>query len=324
MKHYFISAQDHHTQQYKSNLDFLQHESGTPPPKRDYVANFPSLPSKSITSSSPSPSKINSNVQSQLSGKRDYVSPDFPSLKPLSANRNNGQTFNPTSTPASALSQQSNAKRDYVAPDFPPLKPALKNQGYTEKPNTFTTHKNPQPTNAKRDYVAPQFTTPASTSTPSKNKVKDLINFFGGHNNDNKKPSYSSVAGGGQNTVSTTRTTQPVPTSSTVGLDKHGPISSSSLLTTAKPTSSAPSRPLSPVTNTRNPATQRPVNTVMPSSFVNNKKDQGTANGPSDLELESLSEELLRKDVNNAAKLITVNVQERTTFQSKDDKAPQP
>lgn len=104
--------------------------------------------------------------------------------------------------------------------------------------------------------------------------------------------SFSSVVAG-QNKASTSRTQS---------------------VTTAKPIR-APSSPGS-----------RPGTPVLPSSIVNNNHPatSNSMNAVTDAELQVLSEELLRKDTNNAARYITINYQEKTTSQSTEDKAPQP
>lgn len=45
--------------------------------------------------------------------------------------------------------------------------------------------------------------------------------------------------------------------------------------------------------------------------------------GPTDNELREFSEALLKRDVNNAAKYVTINIQGKTTSSSKNDEAPQ-
>ncbi|GLV40220.1 uncharacterized protein CBL_03632 [Carabus blaptoides fortunei] len=56
-----------------------------------------------------------------------------------------------------------------------------------------------------------------------------------------------------------------------------------------------------------------------PGSTTTPKPDDG----PTDIELKDFSEALLRRDVNNAAKYVTANIQGKTTSQSKNDEAPQ-
>lgn len=303
-------------QRYNPNLDFLKHESGTTASNINYESLFPSLPSKD-----PSSTAV---TEIKPSGKRDYVAPNYPILKPFKDNLHIYHMTNPISSTASTPLSSPNGKRDYVASTFQTLKPhsANENKGQT---TSFISYNNTQQTNAKRDYVASQFTTP-SPGLKTNGKVKDLINFFGGQGNN--KPSFSSVVGG-HNAPSTLRTTQAVPTASTstIGINRHGAKKPSSTLTQMDHTTATPSvqSPVFPISSTRNPAQQRTTNTLLPSSFINNnKKEQESGSSPSNTDIEALSEELLRKDFNNAAKFITVNIQERTTFQSKDDKAPEP
>lgn len=71
--------------------------------------------------------------------------------------------------------------------------------------------------------------------------------------------------------------------------------------------------------------TKSPLNTPNksppgpPGSTTTPKPDEG----PTDVELRDFSEALLRRDVNNAAKYITTNIQGKTTSQSQNDEAPQ-
>lgn len=68
------------------------------------------------------------------------------------------------------------------------------------------------------------------------------------------------------------------------------------------------------------------LNPVGPSSNnnQNNEKSANKINNVEDNELREFSEALLKKDVNNAAKFITINFQSKTTSRSQVDEAPQP
>lgn len=218
----------------------------------------------------------------------------------------------------------------------------------TTKPITQSNINNkPQQSSGKRDYVAPPVTQkPQSTSSPhhlNQGKVKDLVNFYDNKNNNNGQnvPSYSSILQGNKNhglTTATLPTTKPnvnpsVPNSPTIPTPK--PLSFSAVVAgpnkhpspaaipSTKPSSKPPSQSQSQTTVPGSP--------VLPSSLVNqNKKNNNNnnqnnnANGPSDTELQTISEELLRKDTNNAAKFVTINYQEKTTSQSKVDNAALP
>lgn len=167
---------------------------------------------------------------------------------------------------------------------------------------------------------------PLSNNKQTTGKVKDLINFY-----DNKaqngpvspqKPSYSSILRrpdsntGTSGTTGKAQTTLPAkPTSfSSVLSESNKPT-----LPTTKPAwSIGPSK-----SSATSASTKKPI--VLPSSIVSNNNNQGSnSNGVSDIDLQTLSEELLRKDTNNAAKHVTVNYQGKTTSESKDDKAPLP
>lgn len=225
-------------------------------------------------------------------------------------------------------------KRDYVA-NFPQLRPTAQTVQSTSATKTYST----QNSNGKRDYVAPQYPTtkPTFNNQQSTNKVKDLINFYDGKNNGKQSshsgPSYSSILQGTTNkntpslgpNVSTTKfvispTTARSPTSPTKPLSFSAVVAGSNKpgVTTTYLTTPKPATFVSVV------PTARPGSPVLPSTILNNNKNQGsTSNVVSDAEIEVLTEELLRKDVNNAAKYITVNYQEKTTSQSTEDKAPQ-
>nr|XP_026487843.1 poly(U)-specific endoribonuclease homolog [Vanessa tameamea] len=301
-------SRDH---RYNPSNDFLLHEAGTIPSngKNSYDLNFPSLsPSK------PSQTSLTSNINNppatkpQSSGKRDYVAPQRPST--ISTSTSKPATNSLTNSGSSSHTP----KRDYVA-EFPTLKPV----GTTSQHSVTTPHPSTPP---KRDYVAPNLPSSNNKNThPTTGKVKDLVNFY-----DNKspsgpsqKPSYSSILNGPGNqtpTPSTAYTPKPMTFSSVVsGSNKRTP--------TNKVTTPATAAGIPSVANNNVP-TKRPGSTVLPSSITSNQ-GQGTNSGnPSDVELQTISEELLRKDINNAAKYVTINYQEKTTSYAKDDKAPLP
>ncbi|CAK1602133.1 unnamed protein product [Parnassius mnemosyne] len=337
-------------QRYNPNTDFLLHEAGgiTTAPKRDYVAEFPSLkPSSSTQQQSRTTQNLNTNSGTTLkpqSPKRDYVA-EFPSLKPSSSTLEQSRTTQNLNTNSGTTLKPQSPKRDYVAPQFPLSKQTPANTHKTTSPQQNIT---PYPNNnlsptfkpssmPKRDYVAPQFPTLKPTQDSSKKSstnVKDLINFYDNINKDNnnnpRKPSYSSILQGStavtpstplathlpQKTTPTTKT--PMSFSSVVaGTTKH---------TTINPTQATPhaQKPTIPNSGKNTQPTGRPV---LPSSILNNNKNTNQTSGlniVSDAELQVLSEELLRKDINNAAKYVTINYQGKTTSQSKEDNAPQP
>lgn len=239
--------------------------------------------------------------------------------------------------------QQSTGKRDYVAPptnqrQFPLEHQSSTTSHTTTKPNTQSTISNKQQqSSGKRDYVAPSVTPkPQSTSLPHHSdggKVKDLINFYDNKNNNNngqQVPSYSSILRGNNNHGSTTATlpstklsvSTPKPLSFSAIVAGPNKQPSPAAIPTAKPSTKSPSHSQSQTT--------LPGAPVLPSTLLNqnrknnNNNNQNDASGPTDAELQTLSEELLRKDTNNAAKYVTINYQEKTTSQSKVDNAAQP
>lgn len=271
------------------------HEAGgnAAAPKRDYV--------------SPQPTKLPTG-STLNSGKQDYFS-QFPSLG-TSFTPNSLTTVKPNLVSASPKSQTTSGKRDYVAPGFPSLKPPQGNSG----------------------------------------KVKDLVNIYDNPNPNTpqKPPSYSSILQGTNQHGSlsgttahaqpVTPSTQKVPTSP--GAKK--PLSFSNVVAGSNPNlptlstpkqeftrvpSSTPIKPNRPGTGFSSSPTHRPATPVLPSSILNNNRNNNqanNANSPTDTELQTLSEELLRKDNNNAAKYITINYQQKTTSYSSEDKAPLP
>lgn len=293
-----VTGREYNKQQLlNQNVDFLLHESNVKPtsPKRDYVAQ-----------SNPQNTQINKQ--------------DFPPLKP-----------SVTSSPPTVILT---TKKQ----DFPPLRsPSVTPPPFNQKVQQGSTRPD-QTSSGKRDYVAPQYpsSNPTVTNThQSSGKVKDLINFYDSKDKENspqRVPSYSTILQGSTNNKVTPTTskilqpvTQPTQKQSTVFTPK--PISFSAIVsghtstsgTTSKPTSKGPNQSIIP---TYGLTTTRAGSPVLPSSILNN--NQNNKNSPSDTELQTLSEELLRKDSNNAAKYITVNYQEKTTGQSKEDKAPRP
>lgn len=314
-------------QRYNPNSDFLLHEG----------AIYPNGANKDQLNTQTSTAPVQQNAN-QNSGKRDYVA-QFPPLraptttKPSIGNNNIQSSVTTKPSTTSAWSTQSlGGKRDYVAPQFPTLKP-IQSTNVTPKPTATLSTQN---AGGKRDYVAPQYPAlkPAQGSNqPTGGKVKDLVNFYdqnGGQNPPQKIPSYSSILAG------STNKNQPGSTSTTISFShttaKPGsvptkPFSYSNVVSGSK-TPNAQTTITTPKPSTRLPSntpTLRPNSPVLPSSIVNsNRNTQTNSNSTTDLELQTLSEELLRKDVNNAAKYITVNYQEKTTSQSKDDKAPSP
>lgn len=310
-------------QRYNPNTDFLLHEAGsvpgsTSPPKRDYVA-----PMRPTT-------------------KRD----DFPPLGPTSSTQTTARTL--TSQLPNRVTQSS-GKRDYVAANFPSLPSPSQTHGFPSLGSTFSTQTtarsltSPLPnrvtqSSGKRDYVATNFPAlPSPTNTQSgTGKVKDLVNFYDSKNTQQnvpqKVPSYSSILNGkNQGTTSkilpvTQSTPKVVPNQTPKPLSFSSIVAGSNRPTvvpsgaTARPsTTSTQSKP----TNTFNQAsTSRP--NVLPSALANNNNQGSNGNNPTDLELQTLSEELLKRDTNNAAKYVTINYQEKTTSQSTEDKAPLP
>ncbi|CAH2050504.1 unnamed protein product, partial [Iphiclides podalirius] len=294
-------------QRYNTNIDFLLHEAGgtVTPPKKGYEEEFPSLKPSSTTLQRPkTTTSLNGHpgtTPKPQSPKRDYVAPQYPTPKPIQN------------------------------PDV--LKTTLPQNNITPSPNNNGKAAPKPPSSPKRDYVAPQLPTlkpmPDNSNKPNNGNVKDLINFYDNINkdNNNKKPSYSSaLAGSTSGTPSTARIT--VPTQKPTQPTPKPPSFSSVVIGTTKQHTTNPT-PASPVPKPSSPNSgknKQPTSSpVLPSSIVNNKNtNQGGSKLASDTELQTISEELLRKDSNNAAKYVTINYQDKTTSQSKEDKAPQP
>ncbi|XP_045778540.1 endoribonuclease CG2145-like isoform X2 [Maniola jurtina] len=311
-------------QRYDPSSEFLLREAGgvVPSNKNDYAAQFPSLPSLK-----PSQSTVNNNVNSltttrtQLSGRRDYVAPQRSSNAPTSTTPSKSTTFlaNPASSPNSP-------KRDYVAPQWPTLRPVGTSQ---KQGNAGTT---PMPsTSPKRDYVAPHFpNSKQENNQHGPGKVKDLVNFYDSKSQGGSTPSrgssYSSILQGMKGNQVPNLSTQVTQSSTKSPGNTPKPSSFSSAVTGPKNMHSGQPSMTTPATRgkpNKNQLNNRPTSPVLPSSLANT--NQGTnSNIASDTELQTVSEELLRKDVNNAAKYVAVNYQEKTTSQSKDDKAPLP
>lgn len=292
-----------------TNINYVSSTKPQSSGKRDYVAPQRPTIAPSSTSKPPVNSFTNDGSISH-SPKRDYVAPQFPTLKPI-------ETKSHQSTSITTPIPRGPPRRDYVAPQFPILKP-IGTQSYQSTSNTTPMPRGPP----KRDYVAP----PSNHGNPQSTagKVKDLINLYDsmstGGTAPSQKPSYSSILlPKGDNKVPTQHGNHHS-TVSTANTPK--PISFSSVVSGSNKPTSPPSKP--GVSNNNLQPTNRPGSPVLPSTIVNNQGQNSNSNGPSDVELQTLSEELLRKDVNNAAKYITVNYQEKTTGMSKDDKAPLP
>ncbi|XP_014367041.2 endoribonuclease CG2145-like isoform X1 [Papilio machaon] len=277
-------------QRYNTNIDFLLHEAGgiTSAPKRDYSAEFPSLKPSSTTQQQSRTTQglniVTGTTPKPQSSKRDYVAPQLPTTK------HDQKTTSP----------QHNVTPSPATHSGPAVKPTL---------------------SPKRDYVAPQFPTlkpPQQNSKPTGN-VKDLINFYDNFNNNNnnnaRKPSYSSILQGSSvgTTVKPSVTPKLPSFSSVVGGPTKQPSS---------PTQTTPPvhKPTVPSSGKNTPATVP----VLPSTIVNNKNQGSASNIATDAELQAISEELLKKDTNNAARYVTINYQEKTTSSSKEDKASQP
>ena len=283
----------------------------------NYAAQFPALgpPSQSQPTAANTPNNGRpSNAQSS-NGKRDYVAPQYPTLKPVQQNNQ------PAGGNGQASTNNQNGGRPSYASQFPSLGPQ------PQSPTTSVTpapQRNPQTPNGKRDYVAPQYTTVKPNQPNNQQaggKVKDLIQFY-----DSKTPtqgtfSYSSVLQGNTNkngqTAPPTSVQTPKPMSTAAWGNRPSTLST---VTTPKPTTRLPSTPM----NRPGTPTTRPGTPVLPSSIVNNNHGTANSNTVTDAELEALSEELLRKDVNNAARYITINYQAKTTSHSTADLAPLP
>lgn len=190
----------------------------------------------------------------------------------------------------------------------------------------------------KRDYVAPQFLPLKPQSQDSTGKVKDLVNFFdskSGNNSHPNVPSYSSILQGSSGTVKTESTapsnnnnfgqpvTQRTPSSPSRS-NMNKPKESGSLATFTTQKTIKPHNGLFKSTTGKYPAVARPTTPVVLPSAINNNRNNNQVRRVSDPDIQSLTEELLRKDANNAAKYITVNYQEKTTSYSSEDKAPNP
>ncbi|CAH0592606.1 unnamed protein product [Chrysodeixis includens] len=299
-----------------------QHNPQSSNGKRDYVApQFPTLkPPQQNTHQSGGAGHAQPSNNNHNAGKNDYVS-QFPSLGPPSGTQSptpatNGWQRNPLTN---------NGKRDYVAPQkpthnnrqdnaaqYPPLGPTSAPQP------TPASNNKPQPSTptGKRDYVNPQY----PTAQPASGKVKDLINFYDSKNSSPGTSSYSSIAqGSSHRNGPSSMVTKPSQITTAIVTPK--PMSFSSVVSGNKINSQSST----PKPTTRNPSTPTRTGTpVLPSSIVNNNKGSANDNTVTDDELVTISEELLRKDNNNAAKYLTVNYQEKTTSQSKEDKAPLP
>ncbi|XP_047985538.1 endoribonuclease CG2145-like [Leguminivora glycinivorella] len=253
------------------------------------------------------------------SRKRDYIAPSFSSQSPSSTSQ---QTNAKITTSPKRDFVNPNGKRDYVSPST-----------FSTQPHSTSQHTTAKPSNSapRRDFVNPKFTSPKPLDNTQNHQnrpgqVQDLVNFFDSKSNNGvvtpKPPSYSSILQGTTKQTSTlnawgnTKFNQPV-TQSTPKLPAGQTTKSYSSIVSGSNTPS-----------TVKPSTKPSFSTSrLPSAIVNNNKNNNQAssgNGPSDAELQSLSEELLRKDTNNAAKYVTINYQEKTTSQSKEDKAPLP
>ncbi|CAG9796543.1 unnamed protein product [Diatraea saccharalis] len=324
---------EYNKHQFTQNTDFLLHESGVNSniPKKDnklvqinvennnvpnsntFKMDFPPLPSPSSSNTAKPPQ--NTRI-TQPSGKRDYVAPNFPTIQTT-----NTQQINPSVTPQSPVKQNS------VATSAPTLLPPANPQ----KGNVNPTPSQKNQSTGKRDYVNPNVSFLKPSTNVQQGKVKDLVNFYDSKSQPStsqKTPSYSSILQGpnknnqgNQNNQPLSQTHQtPKPSSYSEIMTNSNRNTATSSRTTLKPSSigtATSSKHLSPTT------TRRPL--IPPSSVVNNNRNQGNnRNSVTETELQTLSEELLRKDINNAAKYITINYQAKTTAQSLEDKAPLP
>ncbi|KAJ8736209.1 hypothetical protein PYW08_006865 [Mythimna loreyi] len=289
----------------------------------NYAAQFPALgPPSTSQSQTPTSNNVNNghrgNVQSP-NGKRDYVAPQYPTLKPIQQNQPNGGN--------SPMQTSPNNQNGGYAAQFPSLGPPSPSR--TQSTVNPAPQNNPQPSNGKRDYIAPQYTTVKpiqQNSQPAGGKVKDLINFYDGKGPSQGTFSYSSVLQGNSNKNGPS-STGTLPSTPSVNTPKPMTFStavwgnkpSTTMFTTPKPTTRYPTTSM-----TRPGTPSRPGTPVLPSSIVNNNPGSTNTNTVTDAEIETLSEELLRKDTNNAARYITINYQAKTTSRSPVDLAPLP
>ncbi|KAL4712706.1 hypothetical protein ACJJTC_008003 [Scirpophaga incertulas] len=313
---------------YAQNTDFLLHESGinrNSPDNNDATLhiNNPSVgsnPTNSKSNFSPvqvphsTPTTLQShNQNSQMSNKRDYVAPNF-------STSHSSSTTGPT---IKSNTQIMTGKRDYVAPKYPPLNPSINSQQPKENQKD-TPHIQTTQTLPKRDYVNPSF--PSHNFPNQQGKVKDLINFYDDKSKQTtspqKIPSYSSIVQG-QRTTSTPMSQMPSSQSQKPSFSNivSGSTQHTSTTTTKKPNNRASTTPFKP-SNNKIPTSTRPP--VLPSSIMNTNNQRNSGSTVTDAELQTLSEELLRKDTNNAARYITINYQGKTTSHSVEDKAPLP
>lgn len=225
-----------------------------------------------------------------------------------------------------------------MAPQFPtlstPTSGTTKNMGgqnkvkdlinFYDKKNEDNTHKMPsyssilQGSNVQNNPSSTKPLKPSQSgpSTGATRLNQPVTNAPTSHVPTLKPLSFSAVVGGSKHPSND----KPNLTPST---NKPG-ISTASQVTTSHP--STPSLPSTSVNKVNH--VSKPGSPILPSAIINNANNKNSQtsnkNGPSDLELQTLSEELLRKDTNNAARYISINYQEKTTSQSKEDKAPLP
>ncbi|XP_068626494.1 endoribonuclease CG2145-like [Battus philenor] len=329
-------------QRYNPNIDFLIHEAGgiTTAPKRDYAADFPPLkPSLTTAQQSKTTQSVHTpaTTPKTQAPKRDYVAPQLPTND---QNRiNNQKTILPHGNITPSLSTNPSGstnkpltppRRDYVAPQFPTKEQNVaKNQKTTQIQGNITPSPPTKPTSPKRDYVAPQF--PVLKPIQDHNRktmgnVKDLINYYDNldqnQNNNPRKPSYSSITQGSSSGTLNAGSVINTPPKHTPKPVSFSTVVAGSSTHTVNPTPGT-SAHKSTISNDGK-ATQPTARPVLPSSIINNNNNQGSGSTVTNAELQILSEELLRKDINNAAKYLTINYQEKTSSQSNEDKAPQP
>lgn len=247
---------------------------------------------------------------------RDFVNPGY---RPQQAPNVPATSGVPTALPGH-VAKPSTPTRDFVNPNYKPNQPI--NPATTSKAPIATSVLDQKSSQPSRDFVNPNFkpnvspiSTPASSSssTPSSVSLSQIL-----------KPGPPQPTGSRDYVNTNIKPRDPFPAlrPSNQGGRESFPALGPAQSAAGRPASSGPSyagAAAGGATTSRSLTAQ--VGGLAP-GVVPGPSTKAPQSGSSDSQLREFSEQLLRKDVNNAAKYITLNLQSKTTSQSKIDVAP--
>lgn len=258
-------------------------------------------------------------------------------MQPVETNKNLEQKLQTSNKNVQSL-QNRGVTRDYVNPHAPivgqtvipqtPITRDSNNRNFLNlsTPSTHNVQSKPETNNrgTVRDYVNPSATlinpnvnSKAGPSTPHPNVPNSYVPAVNPSRSNTNLRDYVAPSRPSQENLKPNFPALPTPPGSQIPIHSEviQPPSGSTIQTSYANKVVGGITTKSPLVIPKIPSTG-PFNSG--SSTTEKPED-----GPTDNELREFSEALLKKDVNNAAKYVTINIQGKTTSSSKNDEAPQ-